>query len=131
MSTGNPYNAGYNQGPTTYHSWPPGYQQHAGAKVYGSTPVVTKRPPPTNWLCPAIFSFLCFFLPLGLVAIFYAWEANQRVERHDLRGAEQSASCAKTLTLTSVFIGVVTVGAILALYFTGVLTVQQKINHLP
>ncbi|XP_062597708.1 synapse differentiation-inducing gene protein 1-like [Saccostrea cucullata] len=131
MNTGNPYNAGYNQGPTTYQSMPPGYQHQSGAKVYGSTQVVTITQTPTNWLCPAIFSCLCCFWPLGLVAIFYAWEANQRVEKNDLRGAEQSASCAKTLTITSIFIGLVSVGVVLALYLTNVLTFQQRINHLP
>ncbi|XP_061197185.1 synapse differentiation-inducing gene protein 1-like [Saccostrea echinata] len=125
MSKATPFNAGYNQGLTTYQSGLTGYQQRSGAKVYGSTPAVTTTYSPTNWLCPAIFSCLFCFWPLGLAAIYYAWEANQREERNDLFGAEQSASCARTLTYASIFVGVIMLGVSLALFFT----LHQKTNH--
>ncbi|XP_062600118.1 transmembrane protein 233-like [Saccostrea cucullata] len=121
------YNAGYNQGTTTYQSVPKDFQQCPGAKMYGSTPAVTTTYSPTNWLCPAIFSCLCCCWPLGLVAIYYALQANHREEMNDLYGAEQSASCARSCTYASIFCGVIMFGVSLAVFFT----VQQKNHHLP
>ncbi|XP_048729645.1 trafficking regulator of GLUT4 1-like [Ostrea edulis] len=129
MNTATPYNAGYDQGQTSYQSGPPGYMPHQTTKNYGCTPVHAIRYKPTNWLCPAIFSCLFCFWPVGLAAIYYAVEANQRSDRNDTYGAERSANCARNLTITSVVIGVVTLVVMLALFFTGAFVMNSNVHH--
>jgi len=95
----------------------------------GSPHGVGYRPPgqaanaPRNYLVPAVIVTLFCFLPTGIAAIVYAWQARTKKDAGDYRGAVKAAKLARLYTIASLVIGLGLYGIIglayLALHLAG------------
>lgn len=75
---------------------------------------------PDTWLWQSIVATLVCCLPAGVVAIIYAAQAQSAIGAGDYATAAAKASTARTWTLVSVGLGVLTALAVIAFVFLGV-----------
>lgn len=61
----------------------------------------------TNWLVPAIISTLCCCLPLGVVSIVFAAQANSKAEQGNYEEAQKAADKAKLFFILAIALGLV------------------------
>lgn len=80
-------------------------------------------PKPNNWLIPAILTtVLCGCLPLGIVAIVFAVQVDNKYNAGDYEGAQSAASKAKIFTLISFFLALICGGSYGILMVIGALS---------
>lgn len=112
----NPYGGSGQQGPGGYPQFPggpPGMPPHGGYMPGGN--------PPPNHLVFAILSTLLCCWPLGIPAIVFAAQVNNKWSAGDYAGAHQASNRAKTFAIWSTVIGAISVLAVFALSFAGVI----------
>ena len=74
---------------------------------------------PSYLVYSILVTFFCC-LPFGIVAIVYAAQVSGKLAGGDLAGAVQSSNSARTWCWVSFGVGLVTVGAAVALQIAGV-----------
>ncbi|XP_019364948.1 PREDICTED: dispanin subfamily A member 2b-like [Gavialis gangeticus] len=61
----------------------------------------------------SVFNILCCCLPLGLVAVYYSGQVEERLARRDITGAKRASDTAKTINIIALLIGLVCIGLII------------------
>ena len=105
---------------------PPQYQ-------YPQQPVVVVQqapspPPPTN-AAIAWISCLCFFWPVGLVAVLKANEANKCIGRGDFEGARRNGEAAKKWAIAAIISGIALSVIITIIYIVHIAVFVSKVSY--
>jgi hypothetical protein len=73
--------------------------------------------PPRSYLVWSAFTFVLFFLPLGLVAAIYGFRTSRLVQAGDLAGAQVASRRARRWNIAGMIVG----GVLWAFIVTGLL----------
>mmetsp|Transcript_16673 Transcript_16673/g.21632 ORF Transcript_16673/g.21632 Transcript_16673/m.21632 type:complete len:137 (+) Transcript_16673:211-621(+) len=93
-------------------------QQQPAPQVIYTTPAVAPRvivyeeyrevgPKPKDYCILSWLTCLCCFWPVGLCAIFFSCQTNDKYASGDLKGAEKASETTKKLCLLALVIGIV------------------------
>lgn len=89
----------------TYTPPPPPTASYGGGSYGGA---IAPEPIP-NYLVQSILVTLCCCLPLGIVAIIFAAQVNQKLAAGDVEGARHSSKQAKLFCLIALGLGIVSI----------------------
>lgn len=109
-----------------------GGQQPGGSPAWpqaspGGTPSSTSGyvEPPSPWLWQSIVATVLCCLPAGVVGIVFAAQSQSAAGRGDLDTARRKASAARTWTIASVVLGLLTVALVFSLIALGAIDAQS------
>ncbi|XP_060574713.1 trafficking regulator of GLUT4 1-like isoform X3 [Ruditapes philippinarum] len=102
-----PPQQGYGQQP---YPMQPQYGHNTNTTVVVNQPqtgtiIIQQRHP--DYMVPSICACLCCFFPTGILAIYYAYEANNLARDGDYEGARKMSDMARRLMVASVIVGVI------------------------
>ncbi|XP_009678750.1 interferon-induced transmembrane protein 3-like [Struthio camelus] len=61
----------------------------------------------------SIFNILCCCLPLGLVALYYSGQVEERLSRRDVDGARAASNTAKIINCVALLLGLVVISVVI------------------
>jgi len=82
------------------------------------------EPPPSNLVFGILTTVFCCLVP-GIVSIVFAAQVNSKWATGDYAGAQDSSRKARLWALVALVLGIVGIGASVALVFAGILAIPE------